>query len=414
MLVGGILAGYLLLVLVFCLPVGRIHNNVLKSAKSFDGEYSTIVEDNLATRTDDWTDALMLLAAENPNDRNPFTGSVYAYHYERENVVPHMLIADLENPENVSVQYSRYWHGYLLLLKLLLMFFTYDQIQVMIAFAVLALIVAVVYLLQKRKLDKYIIPYSITVAVLFPLTISVSMQFFAVFAIMNLAVLYILWQYEKMLKKKSYFYVFLVIGMLTCYFDYLTYPVVSLGIPLVVWLIVANREKAMKLGQNILQVILSSVGWGLGYFGIWVGKWALGSLVTGENLFSNALSAAESRSSASAFSEEVSRFSPIGEAIKVVFTTPFCVILVLMVVLAVVLLIVKKIRFDKEKALSNLWMLMVALIPLAWYLVFTNHSESHVFFTYRTMSVLVFAVCCYVTSIIERTKITRKKRKKNG
>ena len=202
-LVDGVVVGYLLLVLVFCLPLGRMHNNVLKSANSFNGEYSVLVYDNLATRTDDWTDALMLMTAENGEDGNPFTGSIYAYHTAREGIFPHALIKDLENPENQQVQYSRYWHGYLLLLKPLLMFFTYGQIQVLISFAVLALITAVIYMLQKRGLSKYIIPYSVTVAVLSPVAILVSMQFFAVFAIFNLAILYILWRYKKMLKKKE-------------------------------------------------------------------------------------------------------------------------------------------------------------------------------------------------------------------
>ena len=406
--------GYLLLVLVFCLPLGRMRNNVLESANSFNGEYSVLVYDNLATQTDDWTDALMLMTAENGEDRNPFTGSIYAYHTVREGVFPHALIKDLENPENQQVQYSRYWHGYLLLLKPLLMFFTYSQIQVLISFAVLALIIAIIYMLQKRGLSKYIIPYSVTVAVLSPVAIMISMQFFAVFAIFNLAILYILWRYKKMLKKKNYFYMFLVVGMLTCYFDFLTYPIATLGIPLVVWLIVVNREKTMKLGKNILQVVIASAGWAIGYFGIWIGKWAWGSLITGENLFGEAMNAADSRASASAFAEEISRFSPIKKAFGVILTKPFCAVLVVAILVIATLLILKKIKINKDKALNNLWMLVVALMPLAWYIVFANHSESHVFFTYRTMSVLVFATCCYAVSTIEKTKTTSKGKKKDG
>lgn len=411
----GVVAGYLLLVLVFCLPLGRVHNNVVKSASSFDGEYSVLVHDNLATREDDWTDALMLMTAENSEDRNPFTASIYAYHSVRDGVFPHALIRDLNNPENKQAQYSRYWHGYLLLLKPLLMFMTYNQIQILVSFAVLALVIGVIYLLQKKKLDKYIIPYGVTVAVMSPVAILISMQFFAVFAIFNMSILYILWRHEKIYKKSRFFYMFLVIGMITCYFDFLTYPVVTLGIPLVIYLILSNKDKAMGLGKNIMQVAVASVGWTIGYFGIWVGKWALGSLITGENLFSNAMNAAESRASASAFSEEISRLLPIQRAFEVIFTEPFCIVLVLMILLVVVLLAKRRIRFNREKALNNLWMLVVALIPFVWYIVFANHSESHVFFTYRTMSILIFAACCYVVSIMEkRTKKIRKEKKVDG
>ena len=412
-LVGGTLAGYLLLVVVFCLPLGRIHNNTLKSAASFDGEYSVLVKDTIATRTDDFTDALMILSAENGYDRNPFTGSIFVYHASRSKVYPHALISDLENPENNNAQYSRYWHGYLLFLKPLLMIFTYNQIQILISFAVIALIIGVIFMLKKKGFDKYIIPYSVTMALIYPVAILISMQFFAVFAIFNLAILFILWQYEKILKNKWAFYMFLVIGMATCYFDFLTYPIATLGIPLIMWLIVVNREKAMTVGKNILQIIINSIGWAVGYFGIWIGKWAWGSLITGENLFKSAMSAAESRSSASAFSEEISRLSPIREAFKTMFTGPVWLIFVLAIIIVVVLLIIRKLKINREKIVKNIWMFIIAVIPLAWYVVFANHSISHTFFTFRSLSVFVFAVMCYVCSVIEKPKAV-KKRKKNG
>ena len=412
-LVGGTIVGYLLLVLVFCLPLGRIYNNTLKSATSFNGEYTVLVDGVLATRADDFTDALMILTAANGHDRNPFTGSIYAYHSSRSKVYPHALIADLENPENTDVQYSRYWHGYLLFLKPLLMFFTYSQIQILISFAVVALVIGVIYMLQKKGFKKYIIPYSVVVALMSPVVILISMQFFAIFAIFNLATLFILWQYEKILKNNWAFYMFLVIGMATCYFDFLTYPIVALGIPLTVWLIVSNHKKAATIGKNVLQIIINSIGWAVGYFGIWIGKWAWGSLVTGKNLFESAMSAAESRASASAFSEEISRLTPIKEAFKTMFINPVWVILILAITITIILLIMKKIRINREKVINNLWMFVVAAIPLAWYVVFANHSVSHIFFTFRSLSVLVFAVACYVCSIIERPKAI-KIRKKNG
>lgn len=408
------LIGYVLLVMVFCLPLGRMHNNVLKSAKSFDGEYSVLVHDNLATRTDDWTDALMMLTAENGEDRNPFTASIFAYHAMRNEVPPHALIKNLENPENGVAQYSRYWHGYLLFLKPLLMFFNYEQIQVFIMLVVIALTIAVVYMLQKKKMERFIIPYGVTVALLYPLAIMISLQFLSVFVIFNVAILYILWRSDKMLKERNSFFVFLVIGMLTCYFDFLTFPIVTLGIPLIVWLIVSNREKAMKLSKNVLQIVIDTLGWVIGYFGIWVGKWAWGSLVTGQNLFKSAMEAAESRSSASAFSEEISRFSPVKEAFNVMFSWPVCVLLIIALIVLVVMLIMKKIRVHKQKMVDNLWMLLVGLAPIAWYVVFANHSESHIFFTFRTLSVLTFAVSCYVFSIFEKLKLGKKRKGQNG
>ena len=410
----GIIGGYLLLVLVFCLPVGRMHNNVLKSASSFNGEYTVLIDDNIATRQDDWTDALMLLTAGDYTDRNPFTSAVYAYHPERKDVPPHSLISDPDNQANKPTQYSRYWHGYLLFLKPLLFFFTYSQIQVFMSFVVITLLVLVIYFLQKKKLEKYIAPYVITMLLIYPVVISLSMQFLVVYALLNLALIYILLRFEKDSKKNRFFYIFLTIGMATCYFDFLTYPVATLGIPLTVWLILENRKKAMKLSKNAIRVVLGGIAWVVGYFGIWVGKWAFGSLITRQNLFDSAMKAAETRSSSAAFSEEISRFSPIAKTFEVVFSEPVLTILGLAIIVLIVLIFFKKIKIDKKKLIDNLWMLMIALIPLVWYLVFANHSESHVFFTYRTISVLIFAVGCYVASALSRLEKAKKGKKKNG
>ena len=414
-LFGGIVGGYLLLVLVFCLPLGRINNNVLESATSFNGEYTVLVKDNITTKTDDYTDALMLLTAKDNTDRNPFTSSIYIYHLDGGDVGddPDTVITDLNNLEYASDSYNRYWHGYLLFLKPLLMFFNYQQIQVLISFAVLALIVLVIYLLQKKDLSKYIIPYTITMVLMFPATIMLSMQYFAIFAIFNLAIVVILLFFDKILKTKNFFYLFLTIGMLTCYFDLLTYPVVTLGIPLLIWLILLNKEKVLSLKKNIGQIVLGSVAWGIGYFGIWFGKWALGCVITGKNLISSALGQAEYRASSTTALEEISRFDPIIKVFENIFTSPAVFVLVLLVILILILLITKKIEFNKRKIKNNLWMFIVALIPLVWYMALANHSLWHMFFTYRTMMVLVFAIGCYIISILEKPEKLKKK-KDNG
>ncbi len=415
----GIVGGYLLLVMVFCLPLGRINNNVLESAASFNGEYTTLVKDNITTKTDDYTDALMLLTAKDNTDRNPFTSAIYAYHLSGENIGdnPNVVITDMNNTEYEESSYNRYWHGYLVFLKPLLMIFNYQQIQILISFAVLALIVAVIYLLQKKNFNKYIIPYTVTVALMFPAAIMISIQYFIVFAIFNLAMVIILLFFDKILKTKNFFYLFLIIGMLTSYFDLLTYPVVTLGIPLLIWLVLLNRDKVLSFKKNIRQITLGAIGWGIGYFGLWFGKWVLGSMITGKNLISTALAQAGFRTSSTTELEEISRWDPISKAFENVFTGPVGFVLILFLIVLVVLLVAKKIRFNKQSAKNNLWMFVIALIPLIWYFSLANHSYWHMFFTYRTMMILVFAVGCYIISVLEKSEKSKKlmkRKRKNG
>ena len=410
----GIVGGYILLVLAFCLPLGQIHNNVAKSASSFNGEYKILIGDNITTKTDDFTDALMLLTATNREDRNPLTGSIFAYHATYKDAFPHEVIIDLDNPENTSSQYSRYWHGYLVFLKPLLFFFTYDEIQIIISILTICLIVSVIYAMQKKELDKYILPYIFTIALMFPIAISISIQYISVFAIFNLSIIFILIFFDKIIETKNLFYLFLLIGMATCYFDLLTYPIVTLGLPLTIWLIMFNKKKTTNFLGNFKQICLGSLGWGIGYFGIWIGKWILGSAITRKNLFKSAIKAAASRTSTTTAIEEISRTAAIEGAFEEVFTNPICWILSIIAIIIIILLLMKKIKFNKQKAKSNLGMFIISLIPLVWYIIFANHSTWHLFFTYRTLSIFIFAILCYVASILELPKAVTREKKKNG
>ena len=405
-----VVIGYLLLVLAFCLPDGRIRHNVINSASSFNGEYHYLIHDNIMTKTDDFTDAIMLMTASDTSDRNPFTEAIYAYHTEREDAGPNEVIRDLNSSENHQVTYSRYWHGYLLLLRPLLIFFNYSQIQVLISFIVVALVIIVAYLLQKKGLTKYIIPYSVAIAMMFPMTISLSLQYISVFGIFNVFMIVILLYFDRLLERKNYFYLFLIIGMLTCYFDFLTYPVVTLGIPLLIWLLLLNKKEKKSNVYNLKQVLIGTAAWCIGYFGIWVGKWSIGSLVTGRNLFSSAMDAANSRASVTMSSEEITRFFPISEAFNKIFSEPFLFVILILVVVFVFLIVRKKIVLKKQEAFANLWMFAIMMIPLLWFMVLANHSAWHLFFTYRTMSVLIFAIGCYIMSIIGKNDNSRGKK----
>lgn len=59
----------------------------------------------------------------------------------------------------------------------------------------------------------------------------------------------------------------------TSFFDFLTFPIVSLGIPLV---IVIDELADRKFVDKIRSVIILSISWGMGYAEFWALKWVLG------------------------------------------------------------------------------------------------------------------------------------------
>ncbi|WP_316076932.1 hypothetical protein [Varibaculum cambriense] len=72
---------------------------------------------------------------------------------------------------------------------------------------------------------------------------------------------------------------FMILGMAVSFLDFLTYPVLALGIPLVMYVIV--RQEA-----GILKIIGLSCSWAAGYIGFWSFKWILGAIFAGKPLSS--------------------------------------------------------------------------------------------------------------------------------
>ena len=125
----------------------------------------------------------------------------------------------------------------------------------------------------------------------------------------------------------------------------LTYPLVSLGIPLC-FLVALNREKffALPIKSAIKKLTAYSAAWGFGYVGMWASKWILATMFTEYNVlvdaFYNALS---------------SKLSPS--------------------------------------------ILQVSL-PFIWYFVVIKHSYIHDFLVYRELAIAIFDLSCLVVEII--------------
>lgn len=201
-----------------------------------------------------------------------------------------------ESPDLVrSADYSRYWHGYLLLLKpALALGFDISSIRVCKIAMQAVLIACIAILLLKERL---LVP---GLAFLFFLlsthfeTVFVSMQYSSVYILVYGAITYILLSKRHSLEKQCTLFVF--VGALTNFFDLLTAPLLTLCIPLLFILFLsAKREKNPLSAQQVLKIALF---WSLGYFGIWLMKWAVASIILNENIFSQAVSQAALRTSA--------------------------------------------------------------------------------------------------------------------
>lgn len=192
-------------------------------------------------------------------------------------------------------EYSRYWHGYVAVLRVLLLAFDYYEIRILNGICQVLLFGMAAFFVWKQKGRRYTAALISSYLLLMPAALAQCLQYSWVFYVTFGALLVFLRWREFWTKGYRYIYFFVLTGAFAIYLDLLTFPLLTWGIPAVWWLVTegekdGDRKKAAAgyLGKTVA----SGLAWIAGYGGMWIGKWMLGSLVLGENLFRRAVSEA--------------------------------------------------------------------------------------------------------------------------
>ena len=297
--------------------------------------------------------------------------------------------------------YPRYWNGYLLTLRPFLSLFTYHQTRYISMFIILTAFCLCFSGIQQNLNMPTAIGFAISIIACFLVFIGESLQYFSVFMIL-FAVSFLILYFPAFKKSENSALLLFAAGMMTNFFDMLTAPLLTLGIPLILVICILNETSFLK---NMKHIFFHSVSWGLGYGLCWISKWALGSLILGENIFEDAMKTANFRINGS---EEI----PLDRALmfKLNIDTYFFSkghkpAVFLIIILSI--LFIFAIRYHKKNWISTaLPLLSIGTFPYIWYLVFANHSQLHYFYTYRIQAITLFAVfAAFGTSIVWKRKI---------
>lgn len=405
-IVASVLAGILLLTAVFALPVSAMQENLARSAQilSEEGAYHRLYE-FCTSNLDNWTDATMLLIASHEGEgtvlERAMTG---ARDLLNSNQPVNSLAAKyLEGAElDRTVGYARYWHGYLLALKPLLLVMDYGGIRVLNLVIQLMLDCAILILMYKRGMKKLILPYLLTLGFLMPVALGKSMQFSTCFYAFSLSVLVLLLFKDKWDVRKSCF-LFLGIGIFTAFVDFLTYPVAAFGIPAAVWFMMRPTESVKEGLKRLLDILFS---WGLGYGGMWAGKWVAASILTEHNVIREALSAVLMRVSHDSLSgdNDLSALAAIWKNMKAFLKTPVTAVAFFFVLVLLILIAYRFLRGGRTGLGFVLPFCVLVLLPFLWYTATVNHSFIHYFFTNKSLAVTAFAGLCLLTRVWEQLK----------
>ena len=376
-LIGIVLLAYLLLGLVYCIPTsGRMQDNMTKSAIFFknEGDYPDLMS-NYNSRLDNWTDIIMLLEASNePKSSNPFVESLKSEHLHAFGKYPLDIIIDKYLTKENKLNYG--------------------TIRSINSSIIAVLFSHLIYLFLNRK--EFIIPFLILFLFLNLVSILLSLQFSTVTIITLVSVIVIKRYFIKI--REFINYVFLLIGSLTGFFDFLTFPILSLGVLLLTWIIL-NEEEDFK--KKIVDILKLSFYWLLGYSVMWSSKWVIASLFTDYNVIVDAVEAAKERFSDVYWDDHITLFDTLYRNLGVSFQPIW---LLMVVGLFIRFLFHKKAFISKESINTLILCLVVGLFPFLWSAIVKNHTYSHCFFTFRIFGISVFAYSIFICFITKNKK----------
>lgn len=398
--IGMVAAGYLALVCVYALPTGPIQKNVAEAANimQMDGSHPELVYGHQDTMLDNLTDSIMLLTARYEGTESVFEESLLNSRFTVAGLMDSEVLAAEASGEELDGEtssYGRYWHGYLLYLKPLLMVLNYGQIRYLIGAIQFALLTVVLYLFVKKQKEMHMIPFMAAYLFLNPAALSLSLQYFPASVLTILQFVVILLKEDKYRNNPMrWIYHFFIVGGLIAYFDFLTYPLLTLGMPLV--FLLAENRKSLK--EDIISFVGNCAAWGIGYVAMWGSKWILGSLLTEENIIADALGSVLLRVGATESEAQVSALETI---IKNIGANKLYLLMTVLLCVGIVGYgIWKHRRVNKQN--FNIGILLCAVLPIMWYVVISNHSYIHYWFTYRILAISIYAGLILIEKLFEK------------
>ena len=347
----------------------------------------------------------MLLHAVHTSD-DPITVRIAeGYRYVSEGNAFHALIEFGEKGDETlrANPIARYWHGYLVLLKPLLLVMTYLDIRMVLTIVQGCMMAAIIAGLCRRRLAHLVPAFVLSLLCITPSAAGLSLQFSTVFCTALLAMILLLYLPAKHFEGHGLPLFFLLGGMLTSYVDYLTYPLVAFGLPFVLCLFLFPADSAKAEWKRL---ILCGICWGIGYLGMWAGKWLIAGIFGNEPWFwANLFAKISERGSDTAGAVSLD-YGDVLKAVLGVFAKRAYLLTLIAAALAWLFVWLRRRRLSlKTSPLSSgtvLALLAVALLPFVWYFFTKNHSYIHAFYTSRNLAVSAFALCCYFVSLLPK------------
>ena len=286
----------------------------------------------------------------------------------------HDEVSELEDTVNgigsESFEYAKYWHGYLILLRPLLLFLDYNQIRILLTIILAILAITVTTAIAKKQNTIIASFYMLALFSVEYFYIGLTLINSIMFLIMMISSLILV---EKFQNIKDFNLFFFIIGICVGFFGLLDIPLITFGGPLILYFVFKNGDGT----GNIKDTIKLFIFWVLGYFLTWMTKWVLMDLIYHRNLIKTAL-------------EQVLYRSVGGGVSPILAICLNLLSMALPIMISICLMWYMFVKYNaginKESRKKARIFILISSLPILWYIVLPNHSANHFFFAYRLPS----------------------------
>jgi len=396
------------------IPRSAVEKNMEQAADFYETApmFQLLRQSDPASVVHHYADAVLLNILWNQDRAHPLRAVMDASYYEEEGMTQGENLAAAVDGATANTSYARYWHGMLVFLKPLLTFLTMDCIKIVGAVVLVLLAAAFFLLAWRRKLRTLAISSAVGLLLVQVWIVPMCVEYYSCFALMFLFADLVLWRGER-LKNDALLFVFA--GALTCFFDFLTCEILTLGLPLLCLLLL--RKEGGKTA--LLTMIRCCAAWLLAYGLTWLCKWGLSAAILGRSLSDVALGQGIYRAAGEieigvdiGFPSLAAITVNLGCLFPMNLVTRAAAIQSVFVGLCLAALAFWYLFRREGGCGGRAWpLLMIAAIPFVRYAVIWNHAALHPFFTYRSLFLTVTAAACALSLTTEFKKTVQPKKK---
>lgn len=301
-------------------------------------------------------------------------------------------------------EYGRYWHGYVAILRPAFYFVDYWDFLLLNGMLQVTIVFMLGILVWKQTQElRYPLAVVTSYLLLMPITLALSLQYTPVFYIAFLGSVAAVAMNGFLCQKDRIYLFFAILGILTCYFDFLTYPLLTWAFPLCWYLVV--RGKKLTILRKYIDVMLTALTWIFGYIGLFLTKWLLVYVIYGRETL-DAIYPAKAFSYLSVVDDAIkvskqtyNRFDAIYTNWRHYMFGGFVIIILLWLLWA----LISRIRYNWKIQVQSLPFWVITFSGVAWCFVFTGHTAVHHLYTYR---VLAASILAFILFLCENARIS--------